>query len=184
MTTGENMTASSEPTSDRPTFFDQLVATVEQLSATRSALRQIIALADDSATLSNEELRDRLAALTEACARVSWHPGPAARPVPPPDRPGAHHPRPRRASTVFTTSPSTDSTGLPHLRDIDGTPIPFKCVVELVTVDEGYGALRFRLNQQGQAIGRGIHLLYVRFRDDTIALRPDLVRVLTTPDGE
>ena len=82
-----------------------------------------------------------------------------------------------------TTSPSTDGTGLPYLRDIDGTPIPFKSVVELVTVDEGYGALRFRLHQQGQAIGRGTHLLYVRFRDDTVALRPDLVRVLTTPDG-
>ena len=82
-----------------------------------------------------------------------------------------------------TTSPSTDGTSLPYLRDIDGTPIPFKCQVELVTVDEGYGALRFWLNQQGQAIGRGTHLLYVRFRDDTVALRPDLVRVLSTPDG-
>lgn len=85
---------------------------------------------------------------------------------------------------VSTTSPATDGTGLPHLRDIDGTPIPFKCVVELVTVDEEHGAPRFRLNQQGQAIGRGTHLLYVHFHDDTIALRPDLVRVLTTPDGE
>jgi hypothetical protein len=84
---------------------------------------------------------------------------------------------------VSTTSPSADSTGLPYLRDTDGTPIPFKSVVELVTVDEKHGAPRFRLNQQGQAIGRGTHLLYVRFRDDTVALRPDLVRVLSTPDG-
>ncbi len=82
-----------------------------------------------------------------------------------------------------TTSPATDNTGLPYLRDTDGTPIPFTCVVELVTVDEEHGAPRFRLHQQGQAIGRGTHLLYVRFRDDTIALRPDLVRVLSTPDG-
>lgn len=167
----------------RPAYFDHLAATVEQLSATRSVLRHIIALASDSATFSNEELRDRLTALTEACARVSWHPRPAARPVPPPERPGGHHPRPRRTSTVPTTSPSTDDTGLPYLRDIDGTPIPFKCVVELVTVDEEHGAPRFRLHQQGQAIGRGTHLLYVRFRDDTVALRPDLVRVLTTDGG-
>jgi hypothetical protein len=68
MTTGENMTASSEPTSDRPAFFNQLAATVEQLSATRSALRHIIALADNSATLSNEELRNRLAPGCRPCA--------------------------------------------------------------------------------------------------------------------
>ncbi|MGH3772982.1 MAG: hypothetical protein ACRDRW_16585 [Pseudonocardiaceae bacterium] len=48
-------------------------------------------------------------------------------------------------------------------------------------MDEEHGASRFRLHQQGQVIGRGTHLVYVRFRDDTIALRPDLVRVLTTP---
>ncbi|MGH3865219.1 MAG: hypothetical protein ACRDQ4_03610 [Pseudonocardiaceae bacterium] len=92
---------------------------------------------------------------------------------------------------VSSTSPSaenaglTDSTGLPLLRDADGTPIPFKCGVEVVTVDEDHGAPRLRLHQHGQAIGRGTHLLYVRFRDDTIALRPSLVRVLTTPaDGD
>ncbi len=49
-------------------YFDRLAATVEQLGATRSVLRQVIALADDSATLSNE-LRDRLAVLAEAGAR-------------------------------------------------------------------------------------------------------------------
>ncbi|MGH3684083.1 MAG: hypothetical protein ACRDRU_17580 [Pseudonocardiaceae bacterium] len=51
-------------------FLDRLTMTVERLNATRSVLRQIIALADDSATLSNGELRDRLTALTQACARV------------------------------------------------------------------------------------------------------------------
>jgi hypothetical protein len=71
--TGENMTASSEPTSDRPAFFDQLVATVEQLSATRSALRQIIALTDDAPALTNAQLRDRLLALAER-ARLVQHP--------------------------------------------------------------------------------------------------------------
>jgi hypothetical protein len=86
---------------------------------------------------------------------------------------------------VHTTSPSTDSTGLPHLRDTDGTPIPFKCEVQLVTVDDEHGALRFRLHQQGQAIGRDTHLLYVRFARDgaTVALRPNLVRVVHTTDG-
>jgi hypothetical protein len=69
MTTGENMTASSEPTSDRPAFFDQLVATVEQLSATRSTLRQIIALADDAPGLTDAQLRDRLTALAKAWTR-------------------------------------------------------------------------------------------------------------------
>ncbi|MGH3769893.1 MAG: hypothetical protein ACRDRW_00590 [Pseudonocardiaceae bacterium] len=51
-------------------FLDRLAVTVERLSVTRSVLRRIIALADDSATLSNGELRDRLTALTQACARV------------------------------------------------------------------------------------------------------------------
>ena len=56
-------------TSPQP-FLDRLAVTVERLSATRSVLRRIIALADDSDTLSNGELRDRLTALTQACARV------------------------------------------------------------------------------------------------------------------
>jgi hypothetical protein len=92
---------------------------------------------------------------------------------------------------VSSTPPSaestglTDSTGLPFLRDADGTPIPFKCGVELVTVDEEHRALHFRLHQQGQAIGRDTRLLYVRFTRDreTIALRPDLVWVVHTTDG-
>jgi hypothetical protein len=35
-------------------YFDRLAATVEQLGATRSVLRQVISLADDAATLSDE----------------------------------------------------------------------------------------------------------------------------------
>jgi hypothetical protein len=75
-----------------------------------------------------------------------------------------------------------DATNLPVLRDADGTPIPFLSWVQQVTVDEEYGGHALRLHQQGQAIGRGTHLLYVRFAHDreTVALRPDLVRVLTT----
>jgi hypothetical protein len=68
--TGENMTASSEPTSDRPPFVDQLTATVEQLSATRSALRQIIAMTGDAPALTNVQLRDRLLVLAERARLV------------------------------------------------------------------------------------------------------------------
>ncbi|MGH3865220.1 MAG: hypothetical protein ACRDQ4_03615 [Pseudonocardiaceae bacterium] len=68
---GYGTTINAQPitnTSPQP-FLDRLATTVEQLSATRSVLRQIIALANDSATLSNRELRDRLTALTQARAR-------------------------------------------------------------------------------------------------------------------
>jgi hypothetical protein len=73
---------------------------------------------------------------------------------------------------------SLDSTGLPHLRDVEGTPIPLDSRVEQVTVDEEHGALPSRLHQQGHAVGRGTHLLYVRFDCDkeTVALRPQLAR--------
>jgi hypothetical protein len=46
-------------------YFDRLAATVEQLSATRLVLRQVIRLADDAATLPDKELRDRLRALAD-----------------------------------------------------------------------------------------------------------------------
>ena len=78
-----------------------------------------------------------------------------------------------------------DATNLPFLRDADGTPIPFQSWVQQITVDEAHGAQPFRLHTQGHAIGRGVRLLYVRFSDDTVAIRPDLVRVVhTTPDGD
>jgi hypothetical protein len=79
-----------------------------------------------------------------------------------------------------------DATNLPVLRDVDGTPIPFLSWVQQVAVDEEHGGHALRLHQQGQAIGRDTRLLYVRFARDreTLALRPDLVRVLTTtPEG-
>ena len=57
----------------RPAYFDQLAATVEQLGATRSVLRAVITLADDAATLSDQELRDRLLALADR-ARLAQRP--------------------------------------------------------------------------------------------------------------
>ncbi len=80
------------------------------------------------------------------------------------------------------STPSADLTGHPVLRDVDGTPIPFHGRVEQVAVEENQGALRCRLHAQGEVIGRGTHLVYVRFARDRemIALRPDLVRVIPT----
>jgi hypothetical protein len=77
-----------------------------------------------------------------------------------------------------------DATGLPVLRDIDGAPIPFRARVEQIVADEEHGALPSRLHAQGQAIGRGTHHIYVRFDRDRemIALRPEFVRVISTPD--
>ncbi|MGH3831034.1 MAG: hypothetical protein ACRDRS_11390 [Pseudonocardiaceae bacterium] len=66
---------SGEPTSDHLAFFDQLVATVKQLSATRSALQQIISLADDAPGLTDAQLRDLLLALAD---RAHQSPGPGA----------------------------------------------------------------------------------------------------------
>jgi hypothetical protein len=71
------------------------------------------------------------------------------------------------------------------LHDADGTPIPLQSRVEQVVVDKDHEALPSRLHRQGQVIGRGMQLLYVRFDHDyqMIALRPHHVRVLETPDG-
>jgi hypothetical protein len=54
-------------------YFDRLTATIEKLGATRSVLRQVITLADDVATLSDKELRDRLVVLAGR-ARLAQHP--------------------------------------------------------------------------------------------------------------
>jgi hypothetical protein len=55
----------------RRSYCDRLAATVEQLGATRSVLRQVITLADDAATLSDEEVWDRLLALADRAGLVS-----------------------------------------------------------------------------------------------------------------
>ncbi len=57
----------------RAAHFDRLAATVEQLGATPSVLRQMITLADDAATLTDAELRDRLLALADR-ARLAQRP--------------------------------------------------------------------------------------------------------------
>jgi hypothetical protein len=80
------------------------------------------------------------------------------------------------------STPVDDSGGLPLLRDVEDTPIPVHARVVQVAVDEEGGALGSRLHQRGEVLGRGPHLLHVRFEgdEDTVALRPDLVRVLIT----
>ncbi len=69
-------------------------------------------------------------------------------------------------------------------RDAEGTHIPLQSRVEQVAEDAQNGALPSRLYQQGQVIGRGTNLVYVRFDhgNQLIALRPHLVRVLEVSD--
>jgi hypothetical protein len=50
-------------TTVNPRYGDRLAATVEQLHAARSVLRQVITLADDADTLTDQELRARLLTL-------------------------------------------------------------------------------------------------------------------------
>jgi hypothetical protein len=100
----------------------------------------------------------------------------------PPDsrRPTSHPPIPEIAPTMPT--PPLHPTADPW-RDVEGTHIPLHSRIEQVTVDPQHGALRCRLHQQGQVIGRGTTLLYIRFDhgNQLIALRPHLV--LDTPGG-
>jgi hypothetical protein len=51
-------------------YFDRLAATVEQLGATRSVLRQLITLVDDATTLPDKELRDRLVTVAVRATRL------------------------------------------------------------------------------------------------------------------
>jgi hypothetical protein len=62
-------------------YFDRLAATVE-LAVARSVLRQVITLADEVATLSDKELRDRLLALADRVGLVAA-PSNVQRPAPP-----------------------------------------------------------------------------------------------------
>lgn len=81
-----------------------------------------------------------------------------------------------------TPDDTTSTTGRPHLRDVDGTPIPFQSQVEQIAVDEEHGALPSRLHQRGEVVGRDTHRVNVRFESDreTLAVAPELVRVLST----
>lgn len=56
---------SSEPTSDRPGYFDELAATVEERGRSRWVLGQVITLADDAPGLTDAQLRDRLLVLAD-----------------------------------------------------------------------------------------------------------------------
>jgi hypothetical protein len=65
-------------------------------------------------------------------------------------------------------------------RDADGNHISLQCRVEQVAVDKNHGALRDRLHERGQVIGRGTRLIYVRFDrvGQFVALWPHHVRVI------
>jgi hypothetical protein len=52
-------------TTVNPRYFDHLAATVEQLNTARSVLWQVITLADDADTLTDQELRARLLTLAK-----------------------------------------------------------------------------------------------------------------------
>lgn len=66
------------------------------------------------------------------------------------------------------------------LLDADGTEIPLGSRVEQVAVDEAQGALRSRLHYHGDVIGRGRHLVHVRFEREyhMTSLLSSLVRLL------
>ncbi|MGB6162141.1 MAG: hypothetical protein WCF33_12365 [Pseudonocardiaceae bacterium] len=72
------------------------------------------------------------------------------------------------------------------LLDTEGTRMSLGSRVEQVVVEEAHGALRSRLHQHGEIIGRDRHLVYVRFEQEwqhLVTLRPHHLRVLNTPDG-
>jgi hypothetical protein len=70
-------------------------------------------------------------------------------------------------------------------RDADGNHISLQNRVEQVAVDKNHGALRDRLHERGQVIGRGTRLIYVRFDygNQLIALWPHHVRVIDGSDA-
>jgi hypothetical protein len=71
------------------------------------------------------------------------------------------------------------------LLDAEGTAIAVGSRVEQIAVDEAHGALRSRLHRQGEVIGRGRRLVYVRFAREgyLTGLRSHLVRLVPAPDG-
>jgi transposase-like protein len=50
-------------------YFEQLAATVEEIGRLRWLLRQVVTLADDAPTLTDDHLRARLASLAELSTR-------------------------------------------------------------------------------------------------------------------
>ncbi|MGH3869647.1 MAG: hypothetical protein ACRDQ4_26805 [Pseudonocardiaceae bacterium] len=73
-----------------------------------------------------------------------------------------------------------------YWRDVDGTHIPVQCRVVQIAVSKEHGALSSRLHKQGRDVGRGTTRLRVRFDHEAklVSVRPHLVRVLNTPDGD
>jgi hypothetical protein len=69
--------------------------------------------------------------------------------------------------------------------EANGTSILLQDWVEQVAQDEGHQALRSRLHPRGQVLALGANALHVRFEHDNhlIALQPDHVRLLGTPEG-
>lgn len=68
-----------------------------------------------------------------------------------------------------------------RLRDADGTHVAVGARVQQVEVHAGLGALRFRLHQRGEVIGRRTTRLVVRFdgQDQPVSIRPHLVQVIS-----
>jgi hypothetical protein len=64
--------------------------------------------------------------------------------------------------------------------DVDGIRIALFCWVEQVSERPEREALFSRLHQQGQVVGRGPDVLYVRFASERqlISMPPELLRVL------
>ncbi|MGH3963966.1 MAG: hypothetical protein ACRDRY_12030 [Pseudonocardiaceae bacterium] len=65
--------------------------------------------------------------------------------------------------------------------DVDGTHISlFGSRVEQVAENPEHEGLFSRLHQQGQVLGRGLDLIYIRFDGESqlLSLRPHLVRLL------
>ncbi|MGH3763597.1 MAG: hypothetical protein ACRDS0_33880 [Pseudonocardiaceae bacterium] len=69
-------------------------------------------------------------------------------------------------------------------RDVDGTHVPVGARVEQTETDARMGAPRSRLHARGQVTSRGTTRLVVRFdgEDQTISIRPHLVRVIEKDD--
>jgi len=71
--------------------------------------------------------------------------------------------------------------------DVDGNRIVLFCWVEQVAERPDREALFSRLHQQGQVLGRGPEVLYVRFASERqlISVPPELLRVLSRePDKQ
>lgn len=70
--------------------------------------------------------------------------------------------------------------------DVEGTRIALFCWVEQVAEHREHGALFSRLHRQGQVVGRGPDLLYVRFTGERqlISMPPELLRLLPNEPEE